>query len=472
MSTTYTLVSWGITLALVLGAIHVFRPDLTQRVLSSSISKQAPSSSATTKSTTKRQKAKKPQAVKDIKDVIEQTFSADQTSSKEARTSKKRKITGPVGDKVTATAIDGQKKELPRDVENSLEDGDFAAQLKKAQAGTSLQSKPPQKAPASTRLASTLQPSKSEEMLSTTERSSTTGQDADDDMSSVDSVIPQPTSSGRNINDMLEAPAPAPTTLRLTNVSNEQQKPKQSNKQFEQIQSKKKRNEQKRREDQKREIEESNRLWEQKKQEQLRTARMAAGTSNQTKANAFASTTTNAWQNKSQPATNGQSTAVAAPLLDTFDTAGSQPAAEAVRAAPLSTITDKPLLSNNVNALKSQVGDKTASALAASEREQQPGSNWAQQMSEEEQIQRLREQQNDDAWESVTSKKSKKNKRPENDTSSETSSVPPPVQVRAPRPQTYIETTNGVSKPKQSVNRFESMATNQSSSLQDDEWQA
>jgi len=427
----------------------------------------------TTKSGTKQQKPKKPQIVKDIKEAVEQAINGDQTSSKEARASKKRKITAPIGDKVTATATDGQKKELPRDVDHSLEDSDFAAQLKKAQAGTNLQSKSQQKSSGSAgRHVSTLQPTKSEDMLSNTERSSTTGQDADDDMSSVESATPQLASSGRDISDMLDAPTAAPTTLRLTNVSSEQKKPKQSAKQFEPVQSKKKRNEQKRREDQKRENEESNRLWEQKKQEQLRTARMAAGTSNQTKANAFIGTA-NAWQNKSQETQNAQNTAsAAASFLDTFDSTGSKQTAETGQSASRSNDTNKPATSFYASTLAPQTGSNTAAAPAASRQGQQPESDWSEQMSEQDQMQQLRKQQDDDAWESVTTKKSKKTRRLENDTSSETSSVPPPVRARVPHVQTNGVKTNGTAKAKESMNRFESMQALNTGGLQDDEWEA
>lgn len=463
----YPVVSWGLVLLLGGIAVYIYKPELIKKGLLATTTPAHPSTSSS-KSANKRPKSKKPKA---MQDVLDSMAGALPSSSEETRAKKKRKITAPVDQTVTITTTKAESKQLPRDVNNDIDDKAFAQMLAKAQAGTQLQSTSQKKLGASGLTTTALQPKKSEEILSTAELSSTTGQDADDDLSSVE--LPQPrTTSSRDISDMLEAPAAAPTTLRLTNVSGEPKKTKQAPKQFEQVQSKKKRNEQARREEQKRLREESDKIHEQKKQEQLRRARMAAGTSNQTKANAFTGST-NAWQNKTQAGDGSQLDMKAVPLLDTFDPSGAPSGApNSVQAGALST----KVPTNNATSLKTQVGGGAASALAASDREQGTSDDWAGRMSEEEQMRKLRDQERDDAWESVTSKKSKKKNKMENDTSSEASfSVSQPVEARAENTTIKPSTsgTNGVKQPTESKsNRFDTIQPVSMGGLQDDEWAA
>lgn len=457
----YPIVSWSLVLFLGGVAVYVYKPELLKKAFPADAS-PTQLTTASSKQSSKKQKTKKPKAVQDVLDDLTTKVVS---SSDETRAKKKRKITAPVGPSIIATTVQGEQKELPRDTGNDIDDKSFAQQLAKAQAGTKLQSDSQQKKVALKNTGATLQPKKSEDVLSTVELSSTTGQDADDDLSSVESVQQKP-SSGKDISDMLERPAAAPATLRLTNVSEEPKKPKAAPKQFEQVQSKKKRNEQARREEQKRLREESDRIHEQKKQEQLRRARMAEGTSNQTKANTFAS---NAWQTKNEKFTTNTG---AAPLLDTFEPSNSNAVAPSgVQTASMS----KSVPANNVDSLKSEIGSGATSALAASGREQGAGSDWAGRMSEEEQLQRLRDQEQDDAWESVTSKKTKKKARAENDTSSEASfsaSQPAPVPVAKPAAKVQAPRTNGAIQPKETANRFETIKPVSMEGVQDDEWAA
>lgn len=458
----YPIVSWSLVLLLGGVAVYIYKPELLRKALPANKSSAQPST-ASAKQTNKKQKSKKP---KPVQEVLEDLANKIPSSSEETRAKKKRKITAPVGSTVTATTTQGEHKELPRDTGNDIDDKSFAQQLAKAQAGTKLQSDSQQKRATPRSTGATLQPKKSEDVLSTAELSSTTGQDADDDLSSVESPQQKPTSR-KDISDMLETPGAAPTTLRLTNVSDEPRRAKPAPKQFEQVQSKKKRNEQARREEQKRLREESDKIHEQKKQEQLRRARMAAGTSNQTKANTF-TTTTNAWQTKNEES----KTKDAAPLLDTFDPSDSNSVAPSgVQTASLSTTVP----SNNASSLKSEVGAKAASALAASGREHGANGDWAERMSEEEQLQKLRDQEQDDAWESVTNKKSKKKTRVENDTSSEASfsvSQPAPVVVDKPAAKSSAPKTNGATQSKETANRFDTIQPVSLEGLQDDEWAA
>lgn len=460
MSTSYTSVALSYGLMVVIGGVatYIYKPDLITRLLPA----PAPARGATTPDepkATNKKKNKKPKSVTEAADQVTDTVS---TGTEEvSRMSKKRKISAPINNTVTATAVNGQKKELPRDTENDINDNDFAQQLAKAQAGTKLQAKTQQKGPAAGRMAAPLQPSKSGRS-SNTEVSSSAGGDADDDLSSIESPKQRPT-SGKDISDMLEPAAAAPTSLRLTNVT-ETKKQKPAPKQFEQVESKKKRAERLRREEQKKMNEESDRLHEQKKQEQLRRARMAAGTSNQTKATNFAASMPNAWQNKPSNDAPKQSSSTAT-LLDTFEPSNTAKEAVQARAAPTM---------NNATDLKSQVGQGAASAITASGRE---NGSWADQMSvsEEEQMDKVREQQQEDAWESVQSKRAKKKGRKEGDTSSEASFIVSEQPQRQPQSNQFQGNgvkTNGAAKPKPTVNRFEAIQAANSSGLQEDDWAA
>lgn len=468
MSTSYISVAISYGLMIVIGGVatYIYKPDLVTRLLPAVASSQQADTADEQRSTNKK-KNKKPKTVKEAADQVTSVVSTG--IEEPSRTSKKRKISPPIDNTITATAVDGQKKELPRDTENEITDKDFAQQLAKAQAGTKLQAKTQQKGPAPGRLAASLQPTKSGRS-STAELSSSAGGDADDDMSSVESPQQRPT-SGQDISDMLEPSTAAPTSLRLTNAT-EPKKPKQAPKQFEQVESKKQRAARARREEQKRINEESDKLHEQKKQEQLRRARMAAGTSNQTKANNFAASTSNAWQNKPSGTTSVPSSS-AAPLLDTFET--SSTTKESVQAQPAPTMANGSSSNNNAADLKSHMGGNTASAVTASGRE---NGTWAEQMSisEEEQMNIVREQQQEDAWESVQSKRSKKKGRKEGDTSSEASfavSSRPQSQSRVTKPQANDTNTNTATKSQPSVNRFTTIqpAAN-TSGLQGDDWAA
>ena len=461
MSTSYASVALSYGLMIVVGGVatYIYKPDLITRLLPAAAPQQQQRPADEPKAPSKK-KSKKPKTAKEAADQV--ASSVTTTVEDASRTSKKRKITAPIDKTVTATAVDGQKKQIPRDADNEINDKDFAHQLAQAQAGTNLRAETQQKGPA------TGQPSKSGRS-SNVELVSSAGGDADDDLSSVESPQQRP-ASGRDISDMLGPSTAAPTSLRLTNVT-DTKKGKQAPKQFEQVESKKKRAERARREEQKRLNEESEKLREQKMQEQLRRARMAAGTSNQTKANNFTPSTKNVWQDKpsTAPAVQGSS---AAPLLDTFEPSTTTKESVTAQPAPATSVGS----SSNKNAadLKSQLGQNTASAITASGRE---NGNWADQMSvsEEEQLQKVREQEQESAWESVQSKKSKKKGRKDGDTSSEASFAAPelpPPQPQATKSRANGAKTNGAVKAKPSVNRFEAIEAAGSSGLQEDDWAA
>ena len=170
----------------------------------------------------------------------------------------------------------------------------------------------------------------------------------------------------------------------------------------------------------------SNKEHDAKREQQMRGARIAEGTSNQTKANAFNSPV-NAWTSTSkpgqgtdvkQPAPDAASTATVAPL-DTFESkpAGNDVNDGAVTAQSMSQVTKGKNDTNGVNELKKELGTQTTSALAASQREKAPEAHhplqrtesWADHMDEEEQVKLA--QEDSQKWESVATKKDKKKVR-------------------------------------------------------------
>lgn len=457
MSSYVSTVGQYALLAAVAGAAtYVYKPQLFEGLLQSSHSPQLDPASGATQTANKK-KSKKPKVAQESKETgIEKGSVGNEQASK---AHKKRKIISPV-DVVTPASRSETETRQPKD---TSETHDFAQQMAKARAGTTLQAKTKQNAPASSRLAATINSTPSQENLGTGEQPLQSGRVADDDISSVESPTQRP-ASGKDISDMLEAPSAGPISLRLTNVSVPKTQ-KQAAKQFEPVMSKKKRNEQARREEQKRINQESERLHEQKKQEQLRAARMAEGTSKQTRANNFTAQSKNVWQNRSSPSfTNGHGSS--APLLDTFDP--SVTTEQFVQAQPESEISQTSVNGNAAAAVQAPQSVAATNTLAPSSRENRI---LAEQLSEEEQMERVRQQEQESAWESVQSKKAKKKAgRKENDTSSEASiSAHDSQPVMSKQPQ-----TNGIAaKPntRDAVNRYASITVD-TDGLANDEWGA
>lgn len=153
--------------------------------------------------------------------------------------------------------------------------------------------------------------------------SSTTGADADDDLSpavspQVNATVP----STGYVSDMLEAPAPGASVLRVTgNVESEPKKQKVQN--FKQVETKKQRQQRLKNEARKDQIQEAEQQRRQLLEKQLHSARES-----ERREAARSGPTTNAWQTKS--GANGPSKAAPAPapaapspapvqLLDTFE---------------------------------------------------------------------------------------------------------------------------------------------------------
>jgi hypothetical protein len=379
-------------------------------------------------------------------------------SSNEAHAAKKRKISGPTSREVKAQAAEGVTATLPRvDNEEWDDDAAFAESLKKAQTGTKFQ----QPASQQTTAKKSRRPVQDRSNLTakefdSAETSSTGGRDADDDLTPAETP-PTSTSRAGDVADMLEPSEPKISSLRLTNTES---KPKKAApKQFEAAQTKKQRQRQKQNEENKKAREEADRLQESLKQKQMQGARMAEGTSKQTKATTF---TQNAWQSK---ASQEQQTPVQAPqqsLLDTFDHDENKPA---VSSQPAEALTDGP--EATASAIKESKGESKAQALAASAREGGDSTpverwtskeSWADQINDNEQEQWQQKLVEEEQWEEVTTKKGKK-KNKNVDSSSEASqplSTVPNGQVPTNGTKPAAE-TNKTTRP-QTLNRFESVA--------------
>ncbi|KAJ5577032.1 hypothetical protein N7535_003958 [Penicillium sp. DV-2018c] len=233
---------------------------------------------------------------------------------------------------------------------------------------------------------------------SDTRASSTTGAEADDDLSpaaspSVNATVP----SAGYISDMLEAPAPAAGVLRVTgNV--ESQPKKQKVQTFKEVETKKQRQQRLKNEARKQQVQEAEIERKRLLEKQLHTAREAE----RREAARHAAPATNAWKETpaaKTPAVNGGSRPAAAPadLLDTFE-------------APAPT-------------------------------------KWAQNLpSEEEQMRLLGASKGDDEWTTVSKKQPKKKGGKTDESVSETSAsenqpapaAPVPVEPRVTVTPTYL----------------------------------
>jgi hypothetical protein len=267
---------------------------------------------------------------------------------------------------------------------------------------------------------------------------------------------PSSVSRADDVSDMLEPAQKGPQSIRLTGTDTAQPK-KAAPKQFEQVLTKKQRQRRAQQEENRAMREESEKIHEAKKQQQMRTARMAEGSSKQTKATGFAQ---NAWQSK--PAEQKQPAAQSASngLLDTFEPSNK----ESVSTKPMSEITGRSAAT--VAKAKEELGEEKTEALAASERER-PGlssnASWADQMDADEQDQWADKLMEENQWNEVSSKKGKKSKKTAgNDTSSE-ASQPLTKTVSKTKPVNGTQ-TNGVTKS-QPQNRFEMVGG-------DDAWEA
>ena len=474
------------------GAIRYYNPELFDRLTGHIFTRAQLPRIVAEPPPAKRQRPKRTHASR-----IEASNSGTSTptlSAAEGKVNKKRKIiSAPTEDKVVARTTEGQQVTLPRDEDEDMSNKEFAQQLAKAQAGTKFEHPKTQGQTKKERRAAAIVAQGKQNGVAaselSTETSSANGREADDDLSPVGSsstgpVSTAPTSRAGDVSDMLEAPTVKPGVLRLTDVkgsgSKSATKPSQA---FQPALTKKQRQRQSKAAEQKALRDESDRIHEQKKQAQLRTARMGEGSSNQTKANVFTAKQS-AWQSgkpASEELTQKSANDKVVPLLDTFEekTQTTVPAHGGVTSEPMRDITNTVAETANVNEVRQGVGEGKTTALAASDREKvsRPGlasqASWADEVNEDEQDKWAHELAQEEQWESVTNKKGKKKSKKDNaDTSSEaSSSLARPVSTG--NPLVNGNHTNGVGKPRtENANRFQTIEPMANSSFKDAEWEA
>lgn len=463
--------SWLAVLAGALFFIKLYSPKLFDK-LTGNVFAQVQQPAATAEPTT----PKRPKSKRTLANRVEAANGGTSTpslSATEGKANKKRKIiSAPVENKVVAHTTEGQKATLPRDKDDGMNNKEFAQELARAQAGTKLEAAksqgPTKKERRAAAKATQSKPNAVEASGQSTEASSTTGRDADDDLSPVGSpssgpVSTAPTSRAGDVSDMLEAPTAKPGVLRLTDIKDTGSKPAtKSSQAFQPALTKKQRQRQAKAAEQKALREESDRLHEQKKQTQLRTARTVEGTSNQTKANNFTFTTQqNAWQS-SKPASEklaqNVSTNGIVPLLDTFER-------EETTTPTINSI----VATGNIN----ELNEKASETKRVSRPSLDSKPSWADEVNQEEQDKWANELAQEEKWEAVTSKKGKKKGKRENgETSSEaSSSIARPV--LAEKPLINGNHANGVKKPRaETSNRFQSIEVIADPGFKDAEWEA
>lgn len=483
-----TAASWVAIFALGAALTRYYNPELFRKLTGQSLARPETKIDSADKSVLKRQKAKRTHAIR-----LESNSGVSTPTSANEGLSKKRRKLGAAEPKSNAAAQMTPTTQVDVDVarkeEVEMSNKDFAQQLARAQTGTKLEPAKPNGTSKKERRAAkkTLQGQHSGQDVSTDTSSFTGGLDADEDSSPIGSpstgpVSTAPTSRADDVSDMLEAPAAKPTTLRLTDIKDKVKSlPKMASKAFQPVMTKKQRQRQAKQAEEKALKAESDRVHDAKKQQHLRTARTAAGTSNQVKADSFA-TKQNAWQ-AGAPATSkspGTSSEVTnAPLLDTFEKEATPSTANsAVQAESLSKITNSVPATANVNQVRQEKGEAKTNALAASGREKptrprvESQSSWADEVNEEEQNKWASELADEGKWESVTMKKGKKKGKKDSETSSEASSNITRPTPAVPQAVTHGKKVNGVQPQGGNANRFASIQQPNDSSFRDAEWEA
>ena len=356
---------------------------------------------------------------------------------------KKRKIATPQpGDPSNALSsgtgdLPKQSDTTSRKNEDVLDNTDFAKKMANVRAGTQLAASSKlgmsKRERSAQKLGSVRGGNSTDSPSLSTGASSTTGADADDDFSPVSSPPLPATSTAAtlksgDVSDMLEKTGAGPSILRLTDPVNPAPKPraKQPTKTFEPAETKKQRQQRIKREVHRAQVEEAEKERRKLMEKQIRGARMAEGTSAQTRTSAFKPPAQNAWSSGPNQASSAN---VEAPpggppsLLDTFEP-HSQPITSGKRelhTAPRSSATNQNASTNEsgtfAKAEEKVVGQGKAVSSAYSGKD---GKSLVKQISaEEEQVALV--QDSEDSWTTVAKRDKKKASKahvgPENDTS-------------------------------------------------------
>ena len=342
------------------------------------------------------------QASSDIIDVASVSVTSSSNEKIKQRKGGKKKLSGLA----KSSTVDAPANNVAsvdhrdRDRDDEVDNKEFARQLSGVKAGTTLSTPGTAVRPLRTKKQSQINgpahvapDTGISNVRGTSGNSSTTGADADDDMSPANSPIFGATTHGADsVSDMLEAPTPGPSILRLTETTQQQRPsaPKQS-KSVQAQESKKQRQNKAKNEAKKAEREQAEKERRVLLEKQLRTAREAEGRPAKNGVAVSSPPKTNAWPNSA----NGTPTVTSIPtkevqnddeLLDTFD------------------VTPKV-----VNGNKQNIGLKRDPEMSEGD-SKLADLNWP---SEEEQMRMLDEMDGSGSWQTVNAKKRATGKKDE-----------------------------------------------------------
>jgi hypothetical protein len=476
------LYSWLAIFAVAAAATCYYRPDLLAKITP----KAAQATEGPLADSLRKKKSKPRRNVS-----REQVSSGEGTSTPVSSTQESSRRRKTAAASAAGRSATGPEQQEPRQSAAQSEDGilsnkEFAKQLTQARSGTPIASASgkPSVSKKDQRANKNMLPAKRkagnhlEAPNTLSDVSSTTGADGDDDLSPSGSPALAATSEtvtkAGDVSDMLEAPSAGPAVLRLTDPKGTINKPqpKPAAKAFEAVETKKQRQARQKREAEKAANEEAERVRRKLMEKQIRGARLAEGTSAQSKTNSFKAPTESAWFANNR----GQAAAKQPPLpfveeLDVREPAIKPDSNGVVRG------TNQPIQEESVDYMKEMLGISQTEALGPSSSangangvrrlntaghiapaepassEQSGTTSWAEDMmSEEEQLKMALEEQ--DPWMTVSSKKDKRKggKTGESkaiSTTSEASPNPSRVNGLKPRPS-----TNGAVKWNETSNRY------------------
>jgi hypothetical protein len=480
-------ISWAIFLVLLGGLSwhYAGRPNVFVRVNPPKPFQQ--NSEQGSGASTRKQKSRAKRSG-DNQSTLKEDVSARQPPSSESNISKKRKIATPQINVPSMEYSSGRSEFLKADAGALTRDGDgsnntdFAREMAVARTGTQFASNGKSGLSKKERRAQKqgrLLPSDTDSPYLSTGASSTTGADADDDLSPVASPPFAPTSTAASsksgdISDMLGAPVVGPSVLRLTDPVNPVPTPasRSVNKTFEPAETKKQRQQRIKREAQRAQVEEAEKERRRLMEKQIRGARMAEGSSAQSRTSAF-KPPINAWQSapgQSLTQTTKMAGISSAPLLDTFDPVSSTASLDrgAPDNAPLASITNgrKPAdtsLSSTAEA-KPSITEVPRRRPVASE---ENSSGWPLEFpAEQEQIRLI--QDNEDSWTTVSKRDKKKSLMLQGSKDTDTSDASG-MEGRRTNSRDAKSASNSRPVPSNNSNSYHQLAD---SGLQDSEWAA
>lgn len=281
-----------------------------------------------------KQTHKGPEARKDTKGKNAKKDGAQSSGDQDAKPNKKsqkNKAQKPGKSDQERPAVTNNSPESVEDEANDLE---FARQMSTAQDGNLSAPKPKAKAASRPKAVKQSQAIEKPVAETSTGPSSTTGADADDDQSPINSpdlsatTIASPVTNG-GVSDMLEKPSPGPSVLKITPPTQPTKPKKSQPKAPETVPGKQHNKNVKKSEDKKRQKEEEEKERKELMERQRRTAREAAGGAPKDGRSFMATQApaSSAWTNSSNTIKSNNTTATDAQLLDTLEAPANKPTA-------------------------------------------------------------------------------------------------------------------------------------------------